>query len=209
MFNILMYSLFFVFSFFVAKFMFFVFKQKTAYDMRISDWSQTCALPILLSRMTPMPSTAADTASEARSNEGWGRPGMVSLFSENQFAQVILLNWDSIRVRLSNCRVIGTPGRNNVGEHKGAMCSAPSAIDVTPGRSRGGPYEMAMSSSCMRVRSIGSAPEVSRIVMPGWVCMNFGSMGPSHLLARPGDQCRASPCALGARATSPPTPPPP
>src|SRR3546814_14637836 len=78
---------------------------------------------------------------------------MVSLFSENQFAQVILLNWDSIRVRLSNCRVIGTPGRNNVGEHKGAMCSAPRAIDVTPGRSRGGPYEMAMSSYCMRVRT--------------------------------------------------------
>src|SRR3546814_4106467 len=26
--------------------MFFFFKQKTAYEMRISDWSQTCALPI-------------------------------------------------------------------------------------------------------------------------------------------------------------------
>src|SRR3546814_4773817 len=25
---------------------FFFFKQKTAYDMRISDWSSTCALPI-------------------------------------------------------------------------------------------------------------------------------------------------------------------
>src|SRR3546814_7119130 len=25
----------------------FFFKQKTAYEMRISDWSQTCALPIL------------------------------------------------------------------------------------------------------------------------------------------------------------------
>src|SRR3546814_15066239 len=25
---------------------FFFFKQKTAYEMRISDWSQTCALPI-------------------------------------------------------------------------------------------------------------------------------------------------------------------
>src|SRR3546814_6100665 len=28
----------------------FFFKQKTAYEMRISDWVQTCALPILLSR---------------------------------------------------------------------------------------------------------------------------------------------------------------
>src|SRR3546814_14045227 len=28
---------------------FFFFKQKTAYEMRISDWSQTCALPILIS----------------------------------------------------------------------------------------------------------------------------------------------------------------
>src|SRR3546814_3430892 len=27
---------------------FFFFKQKTAYEMRISDWSSTCALPILL-----------------------------------------------------------------------------------------------------------------------------------------------------------------
>src|SRR3546814_6541385 len=26
--------------------MFFFFKQKTAYEMRISDWSSTCALPI-------------------------------------------------------------------------------------------------------------------------------------------------------------------
>src|SRR3546814_6901182 len=26
---------------------FFLFKQKTAYEMRISDWSSTCALPIL------------------------------------------------------------------------------------------------------------------------------------------------------------------
>src|SRR3546814_10243910 len=26
---------------------FFFFKQKTAYEMRISDWSSTCALPIL------------------------------------------------------------------------------------------------------------------------------------------------------------------
>src|SRR3546814_5364778 len=30
---------------------FFFFKQKTAYEMRISDWSSTCALPIS-SRMT-------------------------------------------------------------------------------------------------------------------------------------------------------------
>src|SRR3546814_1674022 len=29
---------------------FFFFKQKTAYEMRISDWSQTCALPISLGR---------------------------------------------------------------------------------------------------------------------------------------------------------------
>src|SRR3546814_3748389 len=28
----------------------FCFKQKTAYEMRISDWSQTCALPIYLDR---------------------------------------------------------------------------------------------------------------------------------------------------------------
>src|SRR3546814_14882768 len=27
--------------------LFFFFKQKTAYEMRISDWSSTCALPIL------------------------------------------------------------------------------------------------------------------------------------------------------------------
>src|SRR3546814_10865957 len=30
--------------------MFFFFKQKTAYEMRISDWSSTCALPILRPR---------------------------------------------------------------------------------------------------------------------------------------------------------------
>src|SRR3546814_1854609 len=31
-------------------FFFFFFKQKTAYEMRISDWSQTCALPISVRR---------------------------------------------------------------------------------------------------------------------------------------------------------------
>src|SRR3546814_1084027 len=30
----------------VYLFVFFFFKQKTAYEMRISDWIQTCALPI-------------------------------------------------------------------------------------------------------------------------------------------------------------------
>src|SRR3546814_6222286 len=30
---------------------FFFFKQKTAYDLRISDWSSTCALPILVLRL--------------------------------------------------------------------------------------------------------------------------------------------------------------
>src|SRR3546814_10358411 len=35
---------------------FFFFKQKTAYEMRISDWSSTCALPIsVLERDTPLP----------------------------------------------------------------------------------------------------------------------------------------------------------
>src|SRR3546814_9749546 len=29
-------------------YVFFFFKQKTAYEMRISDWSSECALPILL-----------------------------------------------------------------------------------------------------------------------------------------------------------------
>src|SRR3546814_1018179 len=32
---------------------FFFFKQKTAYEMRISDWSSTCALPISLLLMYP------------------------------------------------------------------------------------------------------------------------------------------------------------
>src|SRR3546814_5213275 len=31
---------------FVCCILFFFFKQKTAYEMRISDWSSTCALPI-------------------------------------------------------------------------------------------------------------------------------------------------------------------
>src|SRR3546814_13276667 len=30
----------------------FFFKQKTAYEMRISDWSQTCALPIFCGRVS-------------------------------------------------------------------------------------------------------------------------------------------------------------
>src|SRR3546814_6833427 len=29
----------------LVSFLFFFFKQKTAYEMRISDWSSTCALP--------------------------------------------------------------------------------------------------------------------------------------------------------------------
>src|SRR3546814_8554953 len=32
--------------FFLMFFLFFFFKQKTAYELRISDWSSTCALPI-------------------------------------------------------------------------------------------------------------------------------------------------------------------
>src|SRR3546814_2769910 len=39
-FKLAIFPLFFV--------MFCFFKQKTAYEMRISDWSQTCALPISL-----------------------------------------------------------------------------------------------------------------------------------------------------------------
>src|SRR3546814_1851459 len=34
-----------------ASFFVFFFKQKTAYEMRISDWSSTCALPILIVRI--------------------------------------------------------------------------------------------------------------------------------------------------------------
>src|SRR3546814_8098602 len=33
--------------------LFFFFKQKTAYEMRISDWSQTCALPIFAALVDP------------------------------------------------------------------------------------------------------------------------------------------------------------
>src|SRR3546814_1466764 len=32
----------------VILYIFFFFKQQTAYEMRISDWSQTCALPICI-----------------------------------------------------------------------------------------------------------------------------------------------------------------
>src|SRR3546814_7715800 len=39
-----MFALVVVFS------LFFFFKQKTAYELRISDWSSTCALPILWTR---------------------------------------------------------------------------------------------------------------------------------------------------------------
>src|SRR3546814_1907890 len=35
-----------ILSFFFIFLLFLFFKQKTAYEMRISDWSQTCALPI-------------------------------------------------------------------------------------------------------------------------------------------------------------------
>src|SRR3546814_6283356 len=41
---------------------FFFFKQKTAYEMRISDWSQTCALPICRDRNGAAPRRDAATA---------------------------------------------------------------------------------------------------------------------------------------------------
>src|SRR3546814_7587219 len=45
----------------------FFFKQKTAYEMRISDWSSACALPIFVKRAEPQPGqAAADTAALAK-----------------------------------------------------------------------------------------------------------------------------------------------
>src|SRR3546814_2975261 len=48
-----------VISYFTVLFFVF-FKQKTAYEMRISDWSSTCALPIC-----PMSSAATPVAADA------------------------------------------------------------------------------------------------------------------------------------------------
>src|SRR3546814_16632925 len=45
---------------------FFFFKQKTAYEMRISDWVQTCALPIY----------QTGSRWQVRTGEGSGRPSL-------------------------------------------------------------------------------------------------------------------------------------
>src|SRR3546814_14763961 len=47
---------------------FFFFKQKTAYEMRISDWIQTCALPI--SGAISVPGTTDDRVPPAISRQG-------------------------------------------------------------------------------------------------------------------------------------------
>src|SRR3546814_14708729 len=48
---------------FCVVFFFFFFKQKTAYEMRISDWIQTCALPIFpVAAVEVVVENAADAA---------------------------------------------------------------------------------------------------------------------------------------------------
>src|SRR3546814_6982892 len=47
----------------------FFFKQKTAYEMRISDWSQTCALPISPRKMHETPRLRGVSFQES---EIWG-----------------------------------------------------------------------------------------------------------------------------------------
>src|SRR3546814_6802936 len=47
--------------------MFFFFKQKTAYEMRISDWSSECALPILILRAQAFDVAAGGEQGLARS----------------------------------------------------------------------------------------------------------------------------------------------
>src|SRR3546814_10669028 len=65
----------------VHKGYFFFFKQKTAYEMRISDWSSTCALPIsarvkgrraALARSTSVKTRFSNRAPK-RSSEAWMR----------------------------------------------------------------------------------------------------------------------------------------
>src|SRR3546814_6783377 len=47
--------------------LFFFFKQKTAYEMRISDWSSACALPISrLAALSPLPLHQFDQLVEPR-----------------------------------------------------------------------------------------------------------------------------------------------
>src|SRR3546814_4684417 len=61
--------------------LFFFFKQKTAYEMRISDWSQTCALPISENEVaaSDVPDFDVDvTASEALSTPGFQPANLLS-----------------------------------------------------------------------------------------------------------------------------------
>src|SRR3546814_377058 len=50
---------------------FFFFKQKTAYEMRISDWSSTCALPISPTR----PARRRSSKASSRRSPCWSTPG--------------------------------------------------------------------------------------------------------------------------------------
>ena len=93
-------------------------------------------------------------------------------------------------------------GSINSGAHSGAIVSSPKERDVMPGPTRAAWYEMAISISWFCNKSIGSAPEVSRIVMSGFFLMNPGNRGLSHFAAKLGEQCSANTCALGASVTS-------
>src|SRR3546814_9579678 len=53
----------------VGRSLFFFFKQKTAYEMRISDWSSTCALPILASHILIQVEPGADAAAQKAAEE--------------------------------------------------------------------------------------------------------------------------------------------
>src|SRR3546814_9829789 len=80
---------------------FFFFKQKTAYEMRISDWSSTCALPILF------PAALL------------GRLIVVPYYSlpDSMLAQIVVLQLERIRARLMD-------------NHQVQMTVQPEVIDL-------------------------------------------------------------------------------
>src|SRR3546814_4014881 len=52
---------------------FFFFKQKTAYEMRISDWSSTCALPISVILKAPLPNPPLPSQGREQRARGFRR----------------------------------------------------------------------------------------------------------------------------------------
>src|SRR3546814_11873463 len=118
---------------------FFFFKQKTAYEMRISDWSSDCALPIL-DRVSDFDEFLADVPLGIEHQEVKALAGEVYVVARHRLGRAFLDPLHDGRISL------GAAGRNELnGSHPNRMVDgepaarpAPAQIGRASCRERGG-----------------------------------------------------------------------